>query len=249
MAYEAIDPGSEGVLVIYILMVIFSIIMSALMFRKWRERQTKPTKLMFLLFALLTVTIIIIMSGMVQLVILREKRELYMFSLAAGYTIIMLSHLLMLSFAETIFNIEEGWTKIYSIIAVVIAVLVALPFNSYGKPNEEVQVVWFRPVTSVLMVLFSIIVYSRIAGIAFKNARETEQPLPKAGFTWIAYSQLSMIAFFVFLMLDVIYFTITGGGGYSFFVYLAWISAGLFFLFCYMGLIMPDWLKKRYTSS
>lgn len=248
MAYEPIDPGSEGVLGIYIVLVIFSFIMSGLMLKKWRERETKPTQLMFVMFSILTVAIIVIMAGMIELVIAREKRELYMFSLAAGYTLMMVSHLVMINFAKIIFNIEETWTKIYSIIAVITAVLVALPLNGYGKPNEEVSVSWFRPVTSVLMVVFSIIVYSQVAKVAFDNSKKAEAALPKAGFKWIGFSQLCMIGFFVFLMLDVVWFTISGGGGYTAFVYFAWIFAGLFFLFCYMGLIMPDWLKKRYVS-
>ncbi|MHA1340910.1 MAG: hypothetical protein ACTSRZ_13070 [Promethearchaeota archaeon] len=249
MSYETMPPNARQVIFAYIFIAIFSVIMTITMLKRYKARKTQPTKLMSFVFLFLTLVIIVLLIGFIEMVITGEKRELYKFSLAFGYFLIMSANLFLIKFAQEIFSMGEKETKIYSIVAIILAILLVLPFNAYGVPEDEVEIPWFRTMTSLLMIIYSFVLYSNIAIKAFRVSKLSNETIAKAGFKWIGFSQIAMILFFAFMFLDTIYFTITGSAGYSFFVYLAWISAGFFLIACYLGLIMPDWFKKIYIDK
>jgi hypothetical protein len=150
-------------------------------------------------------------------------------------------------FAAEAFGVKKNFLNKYIILSVITAVLLALPNNYYGVKSSIVATKTdnIRPYTSVLLVVVSILIYARIAHASFSTADKASESIPKAGFHLIGYSQVCMIIFFVFLMLDTLYISITNGSGYTFFTYLAWVFCTIFFITCYLGFIMPDWLKNR----
>lgn len=248
MAYEKIDPNADGLLYVYIILICVSLFITFKMYKKYAARKTTPTKLMLYIFMLLDIAMVVILAGFTQMVITREKRELYMFSLAFGYCMIMITDLAMLRFGEEVFSFEKRFVYIMNVLCVITAILVVLPWNGYGIASEKVEFAWYRPLSSGLMVLTSMIIFLKIAFASYSNSKTIEDKIAKVGFRWIGHALVSMFLFILFMLLDTLYFVIMDTPGYSFFVYIAWVAAGFFFVFAYLGLIMPDWLKKRYVE-
>lgn len=249
MSYEQMNPGAQYAIYVFIFMVPFSIIMTILMFLRWKQRKTNPTKMMLAGFFFITVSIFALFLGYLQMYLTGYKMELYRITLAVAYTTLMIANLFLMLFAKDIFSIEMKYVRKYIIVNIIIAILVALPYNYYGVPSDEIPSFTIRPYTSVLLVLFSIFSYSKIAHASFSNSKKMEVSFAKIGFKLIGYSQISLVIFFSFLMLDTIWFTyIVKEGGFSIFYYFAWLMAAIFFITCYLGVIMPRWFKKQFTS-
>ena len=243
------EPSAGNMIYIYSVLIVFSWIMTVLLFKRWKERQKLPTKLMFFVFMAYSIAITGLVIGYLEMYFTGFKMEIYKFSLGFGYCMMLVSNMLLVYFAAVVFSIEKKYYFKYLIISGIIAVLVLLPQNYYGVPSEEIGSDNIRAYTAVGMVVWSMFTYARIARAAYNVAKNTEDPIAKEGFKWIGHSQMSFIFFFAFMMTDTIYFTITDSPGYTVFVYISWLFAALFYLFSYFGLIMPAFLRKRYESG
>ena len=249
MAYDPIEPGAAPMLPTYIVLTVFCCFMTILLFIRWRQRNKRAPFLLFLTFLTYTLCITVLMAGFADAMISGYKRELYRFSLAFGYAGIMVANCFLLYFAADIFGIKHELLKKYIICSLIIAVAVALPWNYYGVPDAEInKSLYIRPFTSISMVIFSILTYSKIYGQAMRVHAMVDERVAKIGFRLIAYSQIFMIMLFVFLFVDVVVFALTDLKGYTIFTYLGWACAGLFMIFSYLGLIMPKWLRSRFED-
>ncbi|MHA1820091.1 MAG: hypothetical protein ACTSVC_06425 [Promethearchaeota archaeon] len=245
MSYEPMPPGARGFLPIYISILIISLIMTIKMFYKWKERKTNSVKYMFLVFILLTFSTIALIIGFMEMYITGEKRELYRLTLPISYFSLTFSILPQIRFISELFPEEIKYKKALIVIALIIAVLVILPWNYYGIPTEEIGDFNIRTYSNVIMLIFLIYIFSKSSRLFLLNAKIQEDPIAKKGFSWLAYSQISFVIFILFIALDAVYFTITGTVGYSVFLYIAWVFAGFFYIYSYLGLIMPKWAKER----
>lgn len=248
MVYEPMEQSAENIIYVYAVIIFFSWIMTFLLFKRWNERKKLPTKLMFFTFVAYSVAISVLVIGYLEMYITGYKMEIYKFSLGFGYCLMLIANMLLVYFAAEVFSVEKKYIWKYLIINSILAVLVLLPQNYYGVPSTEIGPDNIRAYTAVGLVVWSIFTHARIANAAYKVARSTEDKIAKQGFKWIGHSQLSFIFFFILMATDTVYFTITGGDGYTVFVYISWLFAALFYLFSYFGLIMPPWLRKRYES-
>jgi hypothetical protein len=247
--YEAIESTAIPLLPVYFIIAFFSSIITGLMFKKWQERKGKPALLLFITFLIYTIAIIVLTIGFSEAVITGEKRELYKFSLAFGYFMVMIANCSLIVFAMDIFSIPKKNGSIYLILCVIVAILVVLPQNYYGVPDVEAGSDNIRIYSTIAMMIVSILTYSRIYQKAITVSTSVQDNTAKVGFRYIGYSQFGMIAFFLFQLIDTLIFTIFDTPGYSIFVYFAWFSAGIFMFLAYGGLIMPEWLKKRYNLT
>ena len=98
--------------------------------------------------------------------------------------------------------------------------------------SDALNVVIYHALVTLALVL-------SLAILAFREASQNKEKLPKIGFTFIGLYGLFVSFVFVMFAVD-----IALGGGYSAFYYLGWICAGLGTLFGYVGYIMPDWFRK-----
>lgn len=245
--YDPIDESARPLLPLYIIITFLCIVLTILLFKKYHEKKNETTKWLFLAFLMYSLLLGIILAGFLEMYLTGFKKELYRFSLAAGYAGIMVANCCLIMFGVIVFQRDENrnYAKKYIIISLAIAVLVALPINYYGTPSTLIppQLQYFRTVTSALMMFFSIFTYSKIYKEARRVSRLLDDRWAKTGLNCIAYSQLSLIFFFIFTLADVILFSLTELKGYTPFIYVAWSLVAVFLVFSYLGLIMPQWFK------
>jgi phage-related holin len=248
--YAPIEPEAAPMLPTYIILSIFAWFMTILLFFRWKERRMKAPLLLFITFLCYSILMSVMALGIGDALAVGYKRELYQFSLAFGYAGIMVANSILLLFSAEIFTIDLKYVKKYIIISLLIAVAVALPWNYYGVIDAEVnRAIYIRPYTSVAMAFFSVLTYSKIYSQAMRVYRLVDEKTAKWGFKLIAFSQICMILFFACMFADLIVFGLTDLKGYTIFAYLAWVFAGLFMFFSYLGLTMPQWLRKRLESA
>ena len=248
--YDPLEPEAFPVFYFYIFIALFSLFMTIRSFAKWSERKMKAPLLLSITFLLFSLCIASLMIGLMEAVIYGEKRVIYRFSLAFAYSTIMIANCFLLYFASEIFSFEKRYLKKYIIISLIIAVFLALPYNYYGVPEALVDNSKnIRPYTGGALVVFSILTYSRIFSVAYRVSKRVEEKQAKTGFLFIALSQICLILFFVFVFIDTLIFTLTDLSGYTISLYIAWVWACLFLVSVYIGLFMPDWVRKRFLMK
>jgi hypothetical protein len=246
MTYTPFNNNILPIFFYYIGLIVFSVIMTVLMIRKWRERKVNPPLYLSIVFTLFTVALIALTIGLGEAVITRYFKEIYRISLPVAYSMIIIADIFLFIFAEVITN--KGQKAIIPLIVfgVVITVILFLPWNWWGVPPEDYAgQLNIRLYSTLSVILYSYIVYIFIAVFCIKARKQTQDAKAKAGLTLLFLSMVSMIAFFLMLVFDTLLITLADHPGYSEFVYIAWIFAILFFVFTYLSLIMPKWLVDR----
>jgi len=242
-------PFNENILPIffyYLGLIVFSIVMTVLMIKKWRERKVNPPLYLSIVFILLTVALIALTIGLGEVIFSGFFREIYRFSLPFAYNMMLIADIFLFIFAKVITGKGKKALVPLIIFGVVITVVLFLPWNWWGVPPVDyVGQLNIRLYTTLSVILYSYIVYIFIAGFCRKARKQTEDAKAKAGLSLLFLSMISMIAFFLMFVFDTLLITLTDHPGYSEFVYIAWIFAVLFFIFSYLSLVMPKWLVER----
>ncbi len=245
MTYEKMDPIAAPFLFVYSILVILCAIMTYLLYRKWMERKREANRLITLTFLSYLISFIILLSGYLEMYITGEKREIYRLSLGLTYAGLCISNIILSYFIAEIFGLLRKDIRKYTLVNIIIIILVLLPWNDYGVPSDEIQFPIVRPITNVLLIIWCIILFYRIARSSFNMAKKSENPVALEGFRLIGWSHVMLVLFLIFTALDTLYFTIMETGGYSPLLYIAYFFCLMFFLICYLGFIMPDWLRNR----
>jgi len=242
-------PFNENILPIffyYLGLIVFSIVMTVLMIKKWRERKVNPPLYLSIVFILITVALIALTIGLGEVIFSGFFREIYRFSLPFAYNMMLIADIFLFIFAKVITGKGKKALVPLIIFGVVITVVLFLPWNWWGVPPVDyVGQLNIRLYTTLSVILYSYIVYIFIAGFCRKARKQTEDAKAKAGLSLLFLSMISMIAFFLMFVFDTLLITLTDHPGYSEFVYIAWIFAVLFFIFSYLSLVMPKWLVER----
>jgi len=242
-------PFNENILPIffyYLGLIVFSIVMTVLMIKKWRERKVNPPLYLSIVFILLTVALIALTIGLGEVIFSGFFREIYRFSLPFAYNMMLIADIFLFIFAKVITGKGKKALVPLIIFGVVITVVLFLPWNWWGVPPVDyVGQLNIRLYTTLSVILYSYIVYIFIAGFCRKARKQTEDAKAKVGLSLLFLSMISMIAFFLMFVFDTLLITLTDHPGYSEFVYIAWIFAVLFFIFSYLSLVMPKWLVER----
>nr|MDO8112633.1 hypothetical protein [Candidatus Sigynarchaeota archaeon] len=244
MAYAPMDSGSFPILPTYLGVAAFCMVMTVLLLNRWRERRTRPPKLLFFAFLSYLTCIVMLAAGFAEVVATGFKMELYRFSLAFGFAGIMASNCFLILFAADLFSLNVKHAYVYIAIDLITSVLLTLPVNHYGWIGTEIQGFNLRPYSFGAMMFFSIVIYLRIGWHAFHVSKSVDDRVGKAGFAFIGWSQVCLILFFLFIGLDMIVIAATDATGYTVFNFLGWTCGAFFFLCSYLGLIMPGWLKN-----
>ena len=242
-------PFSNNILPIffyYLGLIVFSIVMTILMIKKWRERKVNPPLYLSIVFILLTVALITLTIGLGEAVFSGFFKEIYRISLPLAYSMIIIADIFLFVFAKAITGKGKKALVPLILFAVVIIVVLFLPWNWWGVPPEDyVGQLNIRLYTTLSVILYSYTIYIFIAGFCRKARKQTEDAKAKAGLTFLFLSMISMIGFFLMFIVDTLLITLTDHPGYSEFIYIAWIFAILFYIFTYLSLVMPKWLVER----
>ncbi len=243
MTYTPFSNNILPIFIYYIGLIVFSIIMTILMIKKWRERKVSPPLYLSIVFILLTIALTTLTVGLGEAVITGFFKEIYRFSLPFAYSMIIIADIFLFVFAEVITSRGKKALVPSIVFGLIIIIVLFLPWNWWGVPPEDFAgQLNIRLYSTLAVILYSYTVYIFIAGFCRKARKQTEDAKSKAGLTLLFLSMISMIGFFLMFVFDTILITFADHPGYSVFVYIAWIFAALFYVFSYLSLIMPKWL-------
>ncbi|MHA1370173.1 MAG: hypothetical protein ACTSRA_10715 [Promethearchaeota archaeon] len=247
LSYSPIHGRIYPVFVLYIFISAFGVAMAFLMYKKWKARRLRPPLLIFLVFLSFSIAVIGLFFGLLETVIFGEFREVYRFSLPFGYTMMVAADVLLYEFANQV--MEDRITRVrlpLYVAGVVIGIMLWLPWNWWGVPNEDyVGKLNIRLYTTLLFIVYSYVIYIMIIVIVFKVRQITTSPVARWGYTLLILSIVCLILFFAMFILDTLLIVFFDHPGYSEFVYLAWMFSIVFYILIYMSLSMPKWLVSR----
>jgi hypothetical protein len=137
--------------------------------------------------------------------------------------------------------------KIYFTLSSISAILVLMPYNYYGFDPIEIpeEFKYFRLVSSVIMIFGSFLIYLKTVIVGFQISRQAKNKQIKFSAKVISISFIFLIWSILLLLIDILLFKFNEISAYSYVLYCAWIMIILFIITIYIGLIMPDWIKKR----
>jgi len=252
MTYAEVEPKAWPVLWLLVVISVFGFYFVAIIGKRWRDRRALAAKFLFLAFSCVLIAILLFLAGLIEMFVTGYKMEVYRFSLGAAYAAVCVANVFLILFGAEIFDIPSRYLWKYILIQLVIAVAVILPDNYYGVPDSDPRI-WgptIRIYTSIAVVVFSIIIYSRILSQALYTARRTSESVARGAFRLIAGSIVCLILFFLFETLDTLEITLyPTQGGYTIFNYLGFVSALVFMVLASLSFIMPDWLRRRLSGS
>ena len=245
--YEPYEPRMFPLFVYYIFLIILGSMLTIKLFLKWKERNVKPPLYLFVVFLLMTAALLSLTIGLAEVIITGWKKESYRISIPLAYSLFIVSNWVLYLFIDNITNKESKRSLILIIvIGIIIIISVFLPWNYYGQPTEDYAgKINIRLYTTVSFVLYSFIFYLMITIICQKAKKATEDNKVRVGFFLLFLSALSMICFFIFLVIENLLIVLYDDPGFSIYFFIAWGFVLLFLIFSYLSLVMPNWLVKK----
>jgi hypothetical protein len=250
MAYQAFDPIVFPLLLFYTGLVIFSVLLTVELYKKWRERKAKPVMLMTALFTVFAAALVSLAIGLVDSVISGFYREVYRFSLPLAYSLIVVADIILFLFAREITGHWGKALKPVAILGAFLCVVLFLPWNWWGHFNTDYAgQINIRMGTMAGLIAYSYTVYIMIARVCREVMPEAKTPVARAGLHLLFGAMIVMIIFFLMFVIDTVPIVAFHSGGYSVFVYIGWVVSIAFFVCMYLSVAMPAWFLKWITRT
>ena len=243
MTYIPFDPRFYPIFIYYIILSIIGTIATFQMIIKWHQRKVPAPLYLSLVFGFLTMAIIILTIGMGEAIISAFFKEIYRFSLPFAYSIVVLADIFLYLFVIDITQKNKKRIIPFSLIGIIVIILLFLPWNWWGTPSQDyIGQPDIRIFSTIVFVLYSYLIYLSIVLISYKIRRKSDDKIARMGITLLLYSMISLIVFFLMMIVDTLMIALFDHPGYSIFVYIGWAFAILFIVLSYLSLIMPKWL-------
>ena len=243
MKYNRFQETAFPFFIFTIFLCIFCIIITIQMYRKWIERKVKAPLHLSFVFTFLSLSLISLTIGLAEAAITGYYKEIYRFCLPFSFSMLVLANVFLYVFTSEITQKGKKAVVPLIIIALIIIVIIYLPWNWWGVPTElHKGKLDIRLYTTLSITIYSLVVILSIAMLSIKMKKNVKDNIARVGASLLFYASMSMIGFFVFIIIEnalIFFFAIEG---FSIFMYLAWIFAMLFFILSYLSLVMPNWL-------
>lgn len=250
MTYSSFDDRVLPIFGFYFVLIFFGIILTFKLIQKYNERKQVATLHLAIVFAIFTAAIGVLAIGLIEAAITGYYKEIYRFSLPLAYSLVVLANIFLYYFAS---NITERWKNAFFpliICGIVLIIILFLPWNWWGYPREEYAgKLNIRLYTNITFISFSYLIYITIAILCQHTRKRAEDKIAHLGLTLLLYSMISMILFYVMILLDNIMIVFYNHPGYTEFQFAAWIFALIFVILSYFSLIMPKWLIDRINEE
>ena len=245
MTYIPFETRFYPFIFYYIFLSIFGILATFQMLSKWRERKVPAPLYLSLVFTFLTTAIIGLLLGLGEAAVTGYFKEIYRFSLPFAFSMVVIADIFLYLFVITITRKDKKKVIPFFLTGIAVIILLFLPWNWWGTPSQDyVGQPDIRLFSTSIFVIYSYVIYVSIAIICYKTKNKTEDLKARTGLILLFYSMISLIIFFIMLILDTLMITFYNHPGYSEFAYIGWGFAVLFIILSYLSLVMPDWLVK-----
>ena len=253
MAYESLDPQIALVIfIIYTILTIFTWILMIFLGIHWYQYRKQPIRYLTLAFFFYAGGISILAVGMYEVLTTGLKMEMYIFSVPFGLISTMIGHIFIILFTASFFGLapKDKKTRVYIIIAILISLSLLHPNNNYGLSlGVNLRVPDIRMYTSLTMVLFSLLTFTRNAVVILRAWKQVEDTYSKIGFQSLVWAQIFMILFYLFYTFDSIAVVYFEWGEFTPFFYIAMGSISLCVLSFYLGILLPQWILNKNLSE
>ncbi len=231
-------------MIIETLVVIAMAYLSARVYFKYRQRKRKST--LYLSLTFFSYAIGVIFSAVFKYVQFFSNAPYTTinwsnFGITIAYIFSSISNCLLFAFINEVFlNWGDTLPVSFSILNGITIGLI-IPHVSTSKDAYS-KIIPFVGIYVILTLIASLI----LIVLSFKEAKKSEEKLPKIGFKLIGAYGIALILVFVFFILD----AYLGASveifknGFTVFYYLGWITAIISFLFGYLGYVMPPWFRN-----
>lgn len=246
MTYQPFEARVLPFLFYYIGLAILSIILMVKMVVKWKERKVQPPLLLGIVFGIFAAALIILAAGLADSAAREYYMELYRFSLPFGYSMIVITDVVLYKFAIVLTSRGQKAFNVIIALGIVLVVVLFLPWNWWGFPAADVEgQVSIRMYSTVALIAYSYIIYITIARVCRLAMADAKDPVARMGLKLMSWAMISMVFFFLMFVFDTILIMVIDHPGYSEFIYVAWIFAVLFYVLMYLSVAMPEGLVKR----
>ncbi|TFG29756.1 MAG: hypothetical protein EU532_02615 [Promethearchaeota archaeon] len=246
MGYSAFEPRVLPIIVVYLILIIAGSIVTYKILRKYIERKQPAALHLAIVYTFFTLAILVLAIGLTEAIITGYYMEIYRFSLPLAYSLVAIANIFLYFFASRITN---KWKSVFIPIILIGAILIIvlfLPWNWWGYPREDYAGKFnIRLYTNIAFITFAYVIYGMIAYIAYKSKAKADEKVAQLGLTLLFYSMISMMLFFLMVLLDNLMIVLYNHPGYSEFQFASWIFALIFVILTYFSLVMPEWLVKR----
>ncbi len=154
---------------------------------------------------------------------------------------VAISDVFVLAFGLEVFY--EGATKGRNKTALLIYVALVGVFAYYAISTGLFDVD-LNDIIWLFVIVLSVVVYIILIRSALKLARKLEDPVAKRGMHLIAAGPACLMVTFGLFMADSFL-----GANFTPLYYVAWLFALAFVVLTYLGVVQPDWLKKRISRK
>lgn len=245
--YTPWNPRIVPLVPYYAILAGYIFVLATHLFLRGRKRQQAAPKYLAGSFFSYGAGLVSLLVGLAHTIVQEQFMEVYRFSLHAGYSLLLVGNLFLLLFAREIFEFDQKYFQLFVALFVACLVLVNLPNNWYGVPDdyEETLAPSVRVYSSLAMALSSVLLCGFIIKLGLRLRRKVaDDPVGRAGLTFIVLAMGAFILYFVFVVVDAAL-----GAGYSAFIFVAWGCTAAFGILGYLGLIMPQWIQDRILAK
>lgn len=229
----------------YIILSVFGLIITIKIFFNYRKKKHPAALYLTLSFAVLTLAIVVLAIGLAEAAITGYYKEIYRFSLPFAYSMVILADIFLFKFTNQLTKKGKKAFIPLLLIGVVLIIVLFLPFNYWGMPQEEIGQPYIRMYSTMGVVLFSYVIYISIIVLCRITKKYSDSKIKKVRLSLLSYSMFSLILFFLMNIGDTILIVFYDHPGYSIFIYIAWIFALVFLILSYFSLFMPKRLLER----
>ena len=245
MSYIPFEPRVFPIFIYYIFIAVFALIVTLKMFSKYYKKKHPAALYLSLVFTVLTLSIIVLALGLGEAIITGYYKEVYRFSLPFAYSMVLLADFFLFKFANQLTNKGRKAFIPLFFICILLIIVLFLPWNYWGIPSEEIGQPYIRLYTTMGIVFYSATIYISIIIMCQITKKYSDSKVNKARLSFLSYSMLSLLLFFIMLIGDTILIVVYNDPGYSIFVYIAWIFALIFLILAYLSLFMPKRMLNR----
>jgi hypothetical protein len=211
---------------------------------KWRSARKDATRNLFLSFTLYFLAVLFLFCTKATNFLTGDQIDIATVGINTGYAFSLLGNIFLYYFTEDIFFDENSRiTYLKEIITlangITLGFLVIFIFQLQSPPFLELPGEYISTHLLIWHVIVSTIGFLILFVKAFQATVKAPNRVAKGGFLMISFTAIFEILVFVFFFLD--RFAPTG---YTYWYFIAWLTASLAGLFSMIGYLMPSWFRK-----
>ncbi len=209
---------------------------------RWKAKKKDATRNLFLSFLFYFIAVLFLFSTKTTDFLTEDLWDLATVGINSGYAFSLLGNVFLFYFTEDIF-FEKPKKYLREVITfgngITFGFLLIFIIQLQTFPFLEIPGLYISPHLLIWHVLMSSIGFLILFFKAIQFMRQSTESAPKAGFLLIGLSAIFELLVFAFFFADRFL-----GGGYTYWYFLAWLSASLAGMFSMIGYLMPNWFKR-----